>query len=665
MVTVRSTAAALLFGLLGLGPFVPAARAATALHASVSGVTRDASGHALAGVEIFVLSEPGATAAVARAVSDDRGRFVLSALDPGVYRVAAVKTGYIAALSVVNTLLKSSVDLVLRPVPKAGEPGSERVADDLSWTLRLPPRSILRELDAGVKDDGEGKGGPRTLASRVPDSLRGQVDHVVALGSWQPAGRGPSTSLEGAETRMRLAGSLGERGSIQVAGRRGSFDSSTRREAPAVRRQAADVDVDVTYDTSDDGSLAMSAFYSKGDLELGGSLPTTGKGPARQGQRSWGYDATWKKQVDATSQVAVQVGYHDASLDLPGTAPVLDGVVRDASNRGIGAEGSYESFAGDGHVVRVGLRAQRMFLAAPDARLARTTGSFPLEGSDGWSVLMDAGDAWTLDAGWSLDYGLAVRQTFNGPSATYVTPRVGGSWTSSRLKASAEVSYLAANQSTDAAGFEPWRREISPVGYQIQLEAPLSATVSLRGTTAFVPLEAGRWTGGAVPGGVGTVYLSDGTASNRFVAFSIERSAANANVSLGLARGRARGALAPAFEDDLPIILLENRTILYEAVRLGTRSARSGSRVAFEYRTIREDGLGAGGPPPEGPLRTVELRFTQDLVRLGGGRATCRLIVTARTVVDPPASSGSSERDEARRFAAENRRIGAGVSLAF
>ena len=144
-------------------------------------------------------------------------------------------------------------------------------APDLSWVLRLPPRSILQDLGAVSTLDERESGGVRAFAARVQDKLTGQVDHVVALGSWRADGADSSSSLEGAETRMRLGGSLGERGAITVMGARGTLDADSQAQAPSVSRDAGSVGVNVSYDTSDDASLAMSAYYARGDLEVGAS----------------------------------------------------------------------------------------------------------------------------------------------------------------------------------------------------------------------------------------------------------------------------------------------------------------------------------------------------------------------------------------------------------
>lgn len=252
MVSFRSAAAALILAAASAAVVTPPA-AAPGVATMLSGFVRDEVGGALEGVEILVLSPEGrGDGALLRAVTDAGGRFLLGSIPPGVYRVAAIKSGYVATFGRVNTVLRSSVDLVLRPVPKNGETGSEKVLDDLSWTLRVPPQSILRELNesAMVASSG-GSSGARAFAARVQDSVRGEVDHMVALGSWRPGSSGPSSNLEGNETRMRLGGDLGERGAIQVRGRRGSLDSASPRSSPgAVSRGASDVDVDVSYHTA-------------------------------------------------------------------------------------------------------------------------------------------------------------------------------------------------------------------------------------------------------------------------------------------------------------------------------------------------------------------------------------------------------------------------------
>ncbi len=665
MVSFRSAAAALILAAASAAVVTPPA-AAPGVATMLSGFVRDEVGGALEGVEILVLSPEGrGDGALLRAVTDAGGRFLLGSIPPGVYRVAAIKSGYVATFGRVNTVLRSSVDLVLRPVPKNGETGSEKVLDDLSWTLRVPPQSILRELDeSAIVASSGGSSGARTFAARVQDSVRGEVDHMVALGSWRPGSSGPSSNLEGNETRMRLGGDLGERGAIQVRGRRGSLDSASPRSSPgAVSRGASDVDVDVSYHTAADESLAMSAFYSSGDLEVTDRLGVAG-GAVRQSQRSWGYDAMWRKQVDASSRVALQVGYHDANLDVDyGEAVGWIPTSGDAASRAIGAEGSYENLVGDGHLVHVDVRAQRLSLAVPGARLGRARGSFALDGASGWSLLIDSGDRWSISSPIAVTYGLALTQGFDGQPLTTVAPRVGGSWTAGHMEAMAEVSYFA----TAGTAAEPTgvRRSStpSPFGYDVEVKAHLDSALTLRGTATYLPSLATVSSGREVPQGAEILYVSDGFVSDRFVAIELERVAPSATVSFRVARGHVDGLLAPSL-DDVPVVLLADRELDYEAARFGVTAPRAGTVVALEFRSVR-DRADVAGVDATGSVRTIALEFAQDLVRFAGGRASCRFLLTARSALGPASIATEVDSVDARQIVADHRRLGAGVSLAF
>ena len=654
MALIRSASTTLLVlaAALGLAPASAAVNPITAT--TLSGIVRDDCGLLLEGAEILVIGQAGQPGGDARrAVTDAAGRFVIGSIAPGEYRVAAIKTGYIAAIGRVNTVLRSSIDLVLKPVPQPGQPGAENVLPELSWTLRIPKRSIMREIDSQDLLASKGTGGVRAFASRVEESLRGEVDHMVAVGMWRPGSSGASASLAGNETRMRVASNLGERGAIQLHGRRGSLDSSSRSSPAAVSRGASDVDLDLSYDTSVDESLAMRAFYSAGDLNVGerpGMLGIAG----RQSQRSWGYDAQWRKQMDGSTRVALQVGYHDASLELGAGAPLgWDASRGGASNRAIGAEGSYENFVGEGHLVRLGVRAQLLSLAAPSARLGHPSGAFALDGTTGWSLLVDSEDQWTIPGPFAVSYGLAARQDFDGPGTTTLTPRVGASWTAGRMEARAGASYLAGGPPVDRP----------PLGYDLEVKARLEEGVQVRGTASYVPSRAGVWDDLDLGTGMGALYVDDGFASDRFVAIDVERVAPSATVSFRLARGRAEGALTPAL-DEVPIVFLADRALDYDAARLGVSAPRAGSTVSLEYRALKEYSSQAGVELGE-PFRTVRLDFAQELVRFAGGRAACRFLMTARSAVGHGSSDTAPDLADARRFLAEHKRIGAGLSLAF
>ena len=243
------------------------------------------------------------------------------------------------------------------------------------------------------------------------------------------------------------------------------------------------------------------------------------------------------------------------------------------------------------------------------------------------------------------------------------SPRLGGSWTAGLLEARAEVSYVAAtgNAFGPAGASPPDRR--SPFGYEAELQARLDPTLTLRGSVSYVPSQANVWGGRAIAQDPETLYIADGFASDRFVAVDLERVASSATLSFRVARGRAEGALAPAF-DDVPVVLLSDRALDYDAARFGVKAPRAGSSVSLEYRAIREHAAAAGVLETDA-FRTVALEFAQELVRFAGGRASCRLLLAARSALGPGSIASEADPADARRFVAEHKRIGAGVSLAF
>src|SRR5512143_2529641 len=122
----RRIAAALVCAVLAGGLAILPSTAASAPTSALGGVVRDALGRALGGVEVLVLNDRS-TDTVAAAVTDEAGRFRVADLPSGLYRVAALKPGYLATVTRANTFLRSSVDVVLRPVPRPGEPGADSV----------------------------------------------------------------------------------------------------------------------------------------------------------------------------------------------------------------------------------------------------------------------------------------------------------------------------------------------------------------------------------------------------------------------------------------------------------------------------------------------------------------------------------------------------------
>ena len=178
--------------------------------------------------------------------------------------------------------------------------------------LRVPKRSLLHETDpedvlreAAVVASSRDRriDVPAALAAVAgPGGIDGEVRHLVALSSG--AGEGGSKGpVVGGETSMRLSSPIGPRGSIRLAGRKESLEAEGRmgRGLAPGRRDDASVSVGFNYDTGPDESIEMSAYWSERDLRYASGVPDPadeGGALSREGHRSWGYDATWTKQLD-------------------------------------------------------------------------------------------------------------------------------------------------------------------------------------------------------------------------------------------------------------------------------------------------------------------------------------------------------------------------------
>ena len=195
-------------------------------------------------------------------------------------------------------------------------------------------------------------------------------------------------------------------------------------------------------------------------------------------------------------------------------------------------------------------------------------------------------------------------------------------------------------------------------------KARLDPATTFRATASYVPSRADVWGSDGVFRGADALFVTDGFASDRFVAVELERAASPATVSVRVAHGRAQGALAPAWDGDLPVVMLADRSLEYGAARFGVTVPRAGSSISLEYRSLRND---AAAPGIEGDetLKTLQLDFAQSLVRFAGGRASCRLLVTARSAKGSGLAAAENELADARRYVAGHKRVAAGVSLAF
>jgi hypothetical protein len=650
------------------------------------GTATDAVGRVLAGVEILVLADGRAGAVVTSAVTDEKGRFRIPSIPPGLYRVAAIKQGYLAQVTRVNTYLRTSFQLVLRPVPRPGEPGGDLVTPSPAWMLRVPPRSLLRETDpSDLLPAVAAVPVPATAASTravasIPE-VQGQFQHLVALGRETGGSDAGSSGVVGGQTSIRLSGALGQRGSLSVSGRRDSLEALDRPLGESGQRKETGLVFDLSYDTGDDASIDVTAFYAQGDVRYAAAIATPD--PIGEGHRSWGYDATYRRQLDAVTRIAVQFGYADASLRLP--EPYLDpaalgGDLRPSvTNRSVGAEGTYETVAGDRHQIRVGMRARRLDLAVPYVRSAAGTTFLEVPGAAGLSVRVDAEDQWAVTGPITVAYGFGLVQALEGVEASLIVPRAGVAWTGERvaMRLSASHYTLATWQTGGIDGpvdgefvFErvdppDALRPERPWGYEGEIEVPLAGAMRLRGRHEYVPVQDTT----ALPNDPGIaarppMFVSGARAADRRTSVVLSRPSRRADLFLEVVGGEVRGLLATVAAIDLPVQILDEREIAYRSARAGLRSASAGTDLSLEYRRSDES---PAARPAAVPFVTDywELVFGQSLARSSRMGAACRVLVSARWAPEARGGADSLEVERAHRVAAFNTRWSAGVLVSF
>src|SRR5262245_28334183 len=116
---------------------LPAASLVRVSEGAFFGSVRDALGSPLPGVDIFLVPERIDLPAFSGQSGTD-GTFSISSLPHGVYRILGFKPGYLGFRGRVNTLLRSSLDVLLLAAPGERSTDDSPVPKDPSWALRLP-----------------------------------------------------------------------------------------------------------------------------------------------------------------------------------------------------------------------------------------------------------------------------------------------------------------------------------------------------------------------------------------------------------------------------------------------------------------------------------------------------------------------------------------------
>ncbi len=677
MTFARCIGAVLLAALLCVAP-AAAEPVGPAVEQMIQGIARDALGNVLEGVEVLILSEISGLPPLAAVHTGTDGRFHIAGLSPGVYRVAAIKQGYRTYLGRVNTLIGSSLELLLHTdLGPTSESGELILPADASWALRVPRRSILRDVGAAAaSDELIADAVPRRRGSAaldVMETLALRLDQVFFLGENVHVGDTDATGLEGSETLMELASAIGPRGNIALRGNRERLTGPLPRVAEDGRasHESSALALDFSYATGPDANVAVRAFYAEHGLDFGSPGGEPAAAALGQFQRAWGYDAAWSMQLDPVSRLSVKVDYLDSSAALAESLPgagrgqlPLDGHA--LSNMRIGAQGTYESVPLDRHQLRVGFRAQFAELPAGAARPTAPAAVTPFV--DGWSLRINAEDRWTVAAPVTLVYGLGYRHAMSDTGSSLIVPRFGGIWSDDWVSLRLLLSYHEITGWGDplSGTGSPAAEPRQPVGYDATVEIPLVASLRLVGEASYQSMQfdtvVDEWELAAL---ASPLFVTDGNAANSRTALALSHQSERATTRLELARGVAEGRLAslPAF--GTPIQFLSDNRLRYRKGSMGVRLVPSGTDLALEYRRVEEAPLGGELFDPAFLEESVELRLIQELIRLRQTGSSWRLLLALRVASVEEAEEAESDPTALAGPLASANRLSAGVSVSF
>lgn len=667
MSTARKGAAAPILGALLLvlvsGLAVPI-RAADP--EALAGTVRDTLGNVLAGVEILFVRMPSDTfTPTAVTHTDGEGRFRIAKLIPGRYRVAALKQGYGTFVGQIDTLARESFDLVLRPAAKLEEAS---LPGDASWALRLPRRGMLHETEAALEAAGDD-----ASSATLDEALTVELSQFFSMSSGVVESHPADTEIQPSETRMMLASAIGERGNISVEGRRERLGTTSSNDLQDSTASLSDdsVNLDLSYDTSPGAQLAVTAFFNQTGYELSAG-PLEAPAALEQQQQTWGYDASWSKQIDAARRFVVALAYQDTSLVNPAReevpVPTLPADLgHTVSNRAVGAHGSYESVVSERHDVQLALRTQ--LLNWPST--APTTVWLRPDAGDrsNWTVQADAQDTWVLSAPFSLVYGLGFKQAWMARETALVVPRLGGSLAVGGWHLRALVAYHSVTGSEEpvaTTGFAPLRPTQS-LGYEGEVEMPVARGVRLRGGVSFSPFQLDHvgYFRGADVHAEHPLYLTDGNSAVHEYRLALVEERGNSRTYLELSDGHAEGSVAPLLPFAGPPAVRPGRQLRYQNGRFGVRVPTWGTDLRVEYRRVQAGRTLWRREFVDSIQESVELRIRQNVAeRQIPGDWHVLMAVRVGTVRSSDLESWSPEGG-ADSVDALNRRFSAGVSVLF
>lgn len=620
----------------------PPALAQTAL----SGSVHDSLGNVLSGVEVLVLS---AASSVPAAVehSDARGRFRISDLVPGSYRIAALKRGYSTFVGDVDTIVQSSIDVVLRPASD-----TRTTPADPEWVLRLPRRGVTREVEPGSVLDPATEAEPTLAAAGAP---RVEIRQMFTAGARGSGRDGQNADLAASETALRFATPLGDRANVSVQGHRARAGATAPATADAARQGETALSFDLSYEPSVRDDLDVGIYYGEHDYRLASDLAALAD--LSQRHRSWGSVASWSRRIDRGGSFGVGFDVRDTALDRPGAA--LD-ETPGFSHRAVVARGAYRSDADTRHELQLALGGERL-------ATERAVVDEPLAGGiveQGWSLRVNVGDTWTAPGSpVAAVYGIEYRKSERNGGPERVIPRVGCRWSDGRWSVGAVVSYHAATGDSLPGPAAPGGA--GPLGWEADARVPVAPGVHVRAGYDYLPSAPDRlgYAAGHAVGAGEPLYLTGGDVAVRQQSVTLQEERGAVTTFAEVARGRADGSLATLLPYGIPPIETVPSSLAYHDGRLGVRIPSSGTELVAEYRRVRTE---SERETYDSAQRSVEVRLRQavDSRRLPG---EWKVLLALRMGSIETAALSEWERhggDEAA-IDAVTQRVSAGIAVLF
>ncbi len=625
----------------------------------LQGTVVDAAGLPLAQVQIF-LSRPEQDLRVSS--TDARGVYRFSDLAPARYTLLAMKSGYAASFSHVDTLIHRSMDLTLRvlgePAPGPVDPAS--LPQDRSWILRHPRRDLLRELE---RPDA------LTLPADAQEAQSAAQPLVAQVRQWVSLAGDVAGPEDWQRTEIDFSRGQGEKvlwtvgGFLERADMEFSRQDLSRRET-----KAGQLRMGVQLRPDAGSQVDVRAFLGREDLQFTLSDPAGLEDGSRAG-RIWGYDAAWRRQLAGGSDLDLQVGYGAAQaqgnlLGIPET---------ELSENRWHALGSFRFSPVARHEVQVGMRADGYQFDSATQRLTYAAELAPasLVGTgDGWTLNVFGRDTFALSKPLDLELGMDYHRLGFEQSLSYFTPQAGMSYRPAPGQTLRAVVLVQFADSSAPARQDPLLEDPqgSPqMGYMLvwehktRQELSYAVTASVRPFTGEGSLEASAF---HLPEGGGALFGTDGNASTRELSFQLETRFRGLQGSTGVRIGQVEGNLVSYMPSDVPTQRVGNNEARFVSTVLQTSILPLGTHIQIGFHWVENDSLqlGALGAMPV-TYSSLDMQIQQSLSMLPG-RADWSVLLGYRGIQNRADKKG--ELGLARLgVAEESHRVSGGVAVSF